>query len=281
MKLNDTERLIIAQYIAEANLSYTNRISSPVTPKYSLYANYIKRGIDIVVSGILLLITLPINLLIGIATFFDVGRPLFFRQKRIGKDCEEFEIVKFRNMTNDVDSSGMLLLPEQRVTKWGKFVRKTSLDELLNLWSVFKGDMSLIGPRPLLPKYLPRYSERHKMRHAIRPGLECPRIAPTIDEACSRWEQQFENDVWYVENVSLAVDLKMVASLVKLVFDQKETKSRGEAQRGAFMGYDDNGQAMDSSDIPVELIQRMRREYGNNITPKSIKQKKRSGYVEK
>lgn len=175
-------------------------------------------------------------------------------------------------MTNATDENGVLLLPKDRVTKWGKFARKTSLDELLNFWSVLKGDMSLIGPRPLLCKYLPRYSERHKARHAVRPGLECPHING-IEYGGSKWQQQFENDVWYVENLSFKTDVRMVVGLFKLVFNKNEVASRGSAKRGAFMGYDENGMAMNHIDIPCELIERMYREYGCDITPESLSEK--------
>lgn len=273
MTFNDTERIIMARYIAEDNLAHANEVAAPVKIKNTFYTKCVKRAIDIVVSGIALIITFPINFIIGVVTFFDVGRPIFFHQKRIGKDCKEFEIIKFRNMTNDTDKYGNLLLPKDRVTKWGKFVRKTSLDELLNFWSVFKGDMSLIGPRPLVCNYLERYSDRHKMRHAVRPGLECPNIANIRSSGC-KWQDQFENDIWYVENVSFLTDIKMILGLIRLVFDRKETVSRGTAKRGAFMGYDEKGIAMNNSDIPQEYIERMYKEYGEVITKESLEKKK-------
>lgn len=273
MTFNDTERIIMAGYIAEDNLKHTNEVSAKVKVKNTIYSKYVKRVIDIVISGLALLITLPINLVIAVVTFFDVGRPIFFLQKRIGRNCKEFEIIKFRNMTNETDAQGNLLPPKDRVTKWGKFVRKTSLDELLNFWSIFKGDMSLIGPRPLVCNYLERYSERHKMRHAVRPGLECPQIIKTASSGC-KWQNQFENDIWYVENISFLTDVKMVLHLIKLVFDRKSTASRGSAKRGAFMGYDENGIAMNNSDIPQKYIDRMYNEYGQNITKESFENKK-------
>lgn len=265
MTFNDTERIIMAEYIAEDNLAHANEVAAPVKAKNTIYTKYVKRAIDIVLSGFALIVTFPINFIIGIVTFFDVGIPIFFRQKRIGKDCEEFEIIKFRNMTNATDEYGNLLLPKDRVTKWGKFVRKTSLDELLNFWSVFKGDMSLIGPRPLVCNYLERYSNRHKMRQAVRPGLECPNIAKLPPSGC-KWQDQFENDIWYVEHISFLTDVKMVLGLIRLVFDRKETASRGNAKRGAFMGYDENGIAMNNSDIPQKYIDRLRSEYGQDVT---------------
>lgn len=267
---NDTERIILARYIAEDNLAHANEISAPVDVKNTIYTRYVKRIFDIVLSGLALIITFPVNLIIGIITFFDVGRPIFFQQQRIGKDGKKFALVKFRNMTNDTDKYGNLLLPKERVTKWGKFVRKTSLDELLNFWSVFKGDMSLIGPRPLVCNYMERYSERHKMRHVVRPGLECPKIS-TMPLSGHKWQDQFENDIWYVEHISLLTDIKMIIGLIRLAFNQKETLSRGTAIRGAFMGYDEDGVAMNNSDIPEKYVERMYREYGHHITKESLK----------
>lgn len=128
-------------------------------------------------------------------------------------------------MTNEKDKNGDLLPAEQRVTKFGYYVRKTSLDELLNFWSILKGDMSVIGPRPLEPVYNDRYSERHKMRMAVRPGLECPILYETKQKIT--WYRQFENDIYYVENVSLILDLKMAVSLVKMVFNKERNSIRG------------------------------------------------------
>lgn len=255
----DAERRIMAKYYAAEMLPHTNEISAKVTVNETFYTKYVKRLFDILISGLILIVTLPVNLIIGIVTFFDVGSPIFFKQTRIGKDCKEFQIVKFRNMTNATDENGQLLLPKDRVTKWGRFVRKTSLDELLNFWSIFKGDMSLIGPRPLVITYLDRYSDRHKMRHAVRPGLECPHV-PEVPVTGHKWHDQFENDVWYAEHVSFLTDVKMVFRLIGLVFNRKETASRGDAKRGAFMGYNEEGIAVNHTDIPQEFIDRMRKE---------------------
>lgn len=269
---NDTERIIMAGYIAQDNLAHANDVSTPVNIPNTFYTKYGKRVLDIVLSGMALLVTLPINLIIGVVTYFDVGSPIFFRQKRIGKDCKTFEIVKFRNMTNDTDEHGNLLLPKDRVTKWGRFVRKTSLDELLNFWSIFKGDMSIIGPRPHVCSYLDRYTQRHKMRYAVRPGLECPCISRS-PRTGYKWQDQLENDIWYVEHISFLVDVKMVLGLLKLVFDRKETAGRSIAQRGAFMGYNEDGIAISNSDIPSRYVERMYNEYGHDITPNSLKKK--------
>ncbi len=258
-RLSDAQRATIAEHLARDNRAHASAIAPAVHPRNTIYTRYVKRLFDIVISAFALVITSPINLVLAIATFFDVGRPLLFHQTRTGKDGEPFHITKFRNMTNETDVHGVLLPPKERITRWGRFVRKTSLDELLNFWSIFKGDMSLIGPRPLIEKYLPRYSDRHMMRHAVRPGLECPILDESIKEL-SGWNQRLENDAWYVEHVSFAVDAKMIAALVRMVFDRKQTKSRSLAQRGSFMGYDKNGHAIDQTEIPLEYLALVQRE---------------------
>lgn len=203
-----------------------------INPKRTFYSICVKRILDILISVIALLILLPINFLIGIITFFDVGNPIFFTQKRIGKNLKPFTIIKFRNMKNTKGEDGDLLPPEDRVTKFGNFVRKTSLDELLNFWNVFKGDMSIIGPRPLIPEYVPFYNPRQLMRHSVSPGLECPSLIERDHERT--WIEQFEDDLWYVENISFTTDCKMIIALVKLIFHKKEREQRGRALRRRF-----------------------------------------------
>lgn len=242
----------IGRMIASDRLASVNAIQPPARPKNTLYSRHIKRVLDIIVSAIALVITLPVNLVIGVITFFDVGRPIFFRQDRSGKDQSTFSIVKFRNMREAYSPEGILLPASERVTKWGRIVRKTSLDELLNFWSIFKGDMSLIGPRPLPPIYLERMSERHKARLAVRPGLECPPRTP--GKGVWTWQEQFENDVWYVENVSFRTDCKMLANLVRFALDSKNADARVVAKRGAFMGYDESGLAINDAQIPQRYI---------------------------
>lgn len=215
--------------------------AQPVEPRDTFYVRRGKRLIDIAVSAIALIVTLPINALVAVGTLLDVGRPLLFKQDRLGKDGRVFTLVKFRNMTNKTDEHGNLLPTGERVTRFGRLMRKTSLDELLNFWPILKGDMSLIGPRPLLVEYGPLYNERHRMRMAVRPGLECPTPA-RLDHPIT-WQEQFDNDVWYVENVSLATDLKLLLRIVGLVFDRRQTAIRGGGSRGVFGGYDENGVA--------------------------------------
>ncbi len=209
-----------------------NGSASQVKVRETFYTRYGKRGLDIILSLLGLSVGLPIMAVISVITFFDVGYPVLFKQTRIGKDCKPFTITKFKNMTDERDENGELLLAELRVTKIGKIVRRTSLDELPQLFHILKGDMSIIGPRPLLPDYLYRYNGRQLMRHAVRPGLECPTYHK-LDHLWT-WEEQFENDIWYVENCSLKVDIHLCFRIVQMVFDSKGNKMRGAADRGAF-----------------------------------------------
>lgn len=247
-------RQAVAEIIASDNLKFVNERSKCVVLRKSFYSKYGKRAIDIIVSGTALIVLAPVNIVLGVCTYFDVGRPIFFSQERIGKNGKVFNIIKFRNMTNDCDKNGELLPPAQRVTKFGKFVRKTSLDELLNFWCIFKGDMSVIGPRPLPIGYKDRFSKRHNARHLVRPGLECPMIKNARFR--STWSDQFENDIYYVENLSLKLDIKMLLTLVKMVFDKKSSKIRGDSERGTFMGYHKNGQSIDSHKVPIEYVKK-------------------------
>lgn len=234
--------------MVKKNREIANKQSLPVKPKNSFYAKYVKRIIDLIIVIPVFIILLPVNLLIGVVTFFDVGTPVFFKQQRTGKDGKTFNLIKFRNMTNAKDEFGNLLPPNQRVTKWGAFVRKYSLDELLNFWSILKGDMTIIGPRPLPSSFDERYSDRHKMRTAVKPGLECP----SLDSKTSvrLYQEQFENDIWYVEHISFITDIKMVIALILLVFNSKERDDHAKVGGGDFVGYDDNGIAFSMRRIP-------------------------------
>lgn len=231
-----------ADFLKKSNLEKTNSIDTVVHPADNIYSRYIKRGLDILIGMSAFVITLPFNLIFGICTFFDVGYPIFYKQTRIGKDGKPFVMVKFRNMNNKTDSDGKLLPPNERVTKFGRFMRKFSLDELLNFWFVIKGDMSIIGPRPMPEFFVERMSERHKMRHAVRPGLECPYTVPE-NSRLNNYYWKFENDVWYVENVSFKTDISMLVKLFKLTFNMR---NRGNHADGLsyFVGYDDEGHAI-------------------------------------
>ena len=243
--LVSSEEEHVAQYLRDRYYQHTNDISMPVHPKDTFYTRYGKRGLDLLISVPAFTVLLPVNCILGVLTYLDVGSPIFFRQTRVGKDGKLFTMIKFRNMNNKTDSDGKLLPPSQRVTRFGKVVRKLSLDELLNFWSVLKGDMSIIGPRPQPVVFYERMSDRHRMRTAVRPGLECPRVIQLDYVDTCRYQRTFENDIWYVENVSLWQDIRLVFLLVKMVFSFGK---RGEQAAGEgvsyFVGYDRDGHAM-------------------------------------
>ena len=243
--LASNEESTAAEYLREHFLDQTNEMSASVHPRKTLYTKVGKRCLDILISLPAFIILLPFNFIFGVCTFFDVGHPILFKQTRMGLNEKPFTMVKFRNMNEKKDKDGNLLPPSQRVTKFGKFMRKLSLDELLNFWSVLKGDMSIIGPRPQPVFIHERMSERHKMRTAVRPGLECPRMIHVPEEEIFKYNRTFENDIWYVENVSFLLDVKMILALVKMVFSFGK---RGNQAQGKgityFIGYNEKGQAM-------------------------------------
>lgn len=258
-------RMEMADYIRRDNLDAVNAKCVQPTPRDSFYTRYGKRVLDIVLGGLAFAATLPINAIIGCCTFFDVGRPIFFKMERPGKDGKPFTLVKFRNMRDERDKNGDLLLGSQRVTKFGKVMRRTSLDELLNFWSILKGDMSIIGPRPLTMGYVERYNDRHKARMAVRPGLECPILGSS--SRSYTWEEQFENDVWYVENVSLLTDIKMCFGVAKLAFSKDATKSRSGATKRGFMGYDEKGDIISLDAVPEKYLDEALRNHMSEFDP--------------
>jgi len=247
-KLPLEECLEIAGKVKNDNLENSNQFYPSPIKIDSFYTKYGKRIFDIVLSGGAILISLPVNLIIGTVTYFDVGTPIFFKQKRMGKGGKLFTMVKFRNMTNEKDENGVLLRADLRVTKWGKFVRSTSLDELLNFLNVFKGDMSIIGPRPLPEVYRGRFNKYHEIRHSVKPGLDCPLRNP---KAIMTWENRLENDAWYAQNISFRTDIKLIWLLVQETLFGKDKETRGEGfNEGTFIGYFEDGKVMDSNHIP-------------------------------
>ena len=180
----------------------------------NIYKLYIKRVIDFTISGLALIILSPIILILWIwLTIANKGAGAFFFQERPGKDGKIFKIVKFKTMTDECDENGNLLPDEKRLTKVGKFVRSTSLDELPQLWNILKGEMSLIGPRPLLIQYLPLYSKDQARRHEVRPGLSG--WAQVNGRNTISWKEKFELDVWYIDNLSFILDLKIIFLSIK------------------------------------------------------------------
>ncbi|MGM9614329.1 MAG: sugar transferase [Oscillospiraceae bacterium] len=253
-KLSLLAKAEIAAYIKEDTLEVVNNKVAPVVPRRSFYTKYGKRFFDIVISLVALIVSAPINAVIAIVTYFDVGSPILFKQQRTGLNEKKFTIYKFRNMTNAVDGNGELLPASERVTKWGKFVRKTSLDELLNFVSILKGDMSIIGPRPLLDRYAERLNDRHRGIYLVRPGLECP-TPHRLDHAIST-QERLDNYVWYVENCSFLVDLKLCLCVLGLVFDRKNSEERSNAQNGGIIGYDLDGKLIGMKNIPEKYIEK-------------------------
>ena len=181
-----------------------------------MYRLFIKRLLDIVISGVALLILSPVYLILAILIRVKLGSPVIFHQERPGKDEKIFTLCKFRTMTDERDENGNLLPDNVRLTKFGKLLRCTSLDELPELWNIFKGDMSLIGPRPLLVSYLPYYTEEEKLRHTVRPGLTG--LAQVSGRNFLDWDKRLKKDVEYVKNLSFLMDLKVIFLTVKVVF---------------------------------------------------------------
>lgn len=197
------------------------------TPKKSFYSRFVKRFLDIVLSGGAILVLSPLLLVIVVCELIFHGRPIFYMDKRPGKDGKIFEMYKFRSMSNACDENGYLLHPSLRITKFGRILRRTSMDELAGLFNVFNGTMSIIGPRPLMVDYLPLYNERHKYRHAVRPGLACWKLDgdDKLTPESFTWNVQFESDIYYVENVSFWLDVRMVLKTIKVLFSKSEMRT--------------------------------------------------------
>lgn len=200
-----------------------------------MYKHFFKRVLDIVISGIALLLIGWLLILITIFLHFaNKGAGAFFLQERPGKDEKIFKVIKFKTMTDERDANGNLLPDEKRLTKVGKFVRSTSVDELPQLINVFKGDMSLIGPRPLLVKYLPLYSPEQHRRHEVRPGISG--WAQCHGRNAISWTEKFKLDVWYVDHCTLWTDIQVIFITIKNVIMRKDINSATAATMEAFNG---------------------------------------------
>lgn len=194
----------------------------------------IKRCIDIIGAGLGLIVLSPVLAVVAVAVWMQMGRPVIFRQKRPGLNGQAFSMYKFRTMSNKRDDQGNLLPDEQRLTSRGKFLRKTSLDEFPELFNVLKGDMSLVGPRPLLMQYLERYTPEQARRHEVKPGITG--WAQINGRNAISWEEKFTLDVWYVDNCSLWLDIKILAITIWKVFRREGISAQGEATMPEFMG---------------------------------------------
>ena len=199
-----------------------------------MYKHFLKNLLDFFIAFTALLVLspllIPITVLLALA---NNGKPFFF-QKRPGKNGHIFNIIKFKTMTDEKDENGDLLPDEKRLTAVGKFVRKTSIDEIPQLINVLKGNMSLIGPRPLLPQYLPLYSERQRKRHDVKPGITG--WAQVNGRNAISWTKKFEYDVWYVENLSFGLDVKIIIKTIKKVVISEGINTANMATTEAFNG---------------------------------------------
>lgn len=202
--------------------------------KPTFYEKFVKRGLDILLSALALIVLSPVLAVTAVLVRIKLGGPVIFRQARPGKDGKIFHLYKFRSMTDEKDENGELLPDEVRLTSFGKKLRTTSLDELPELWNILKGDMSIVGPRPLLVRYLPLYNEEQRHRHDVRPGLTG--WAQVNGRNTLSWEDKFRYDVEYVRNISFALDVKIVFLTVKKVFSREGISSATAATMEDFTG---------------------------------------------
>ena len=199
-----------------------------------MYKRFVKRCLDFLLSLAALIILSPVLLLVAILVRCKLGSPILFKQERPGLHEKIFCMYKFRTMTDAKDADGNLLPDEVRLTKFGKLLRSTSLDELPELFNILKGDMAIVGPRPLLVQYLPRYNERQHHRHDVRPGFTG--LAQVNGRNSISWPEKFEWDVRYVENVSFLMDLRIIAKTVKVVLKRDGISSETSATMEEFRG---------------------------------------------
>lgn len=206
--------------------------------KKGIYEKYIKRPQDIILSSIALILLSPVMLIVAFLVRKKLGSPVIFSQRRPGLNEKIFKMYKFRTMTDQKDKNGELLPDSIRLTKFGKLLRATSLDELPELWNILKGDMSVVGPRPLLIEYLPLYSKEQKKRHSVRPGLSG--LAQISGRNAIAWEDKFTLDVEYAENISFIDDWKIIFLTIKKVFVKEGISSNTSVTMETFKGSDFN-----------------------------------------
>lgn len=202
--------------------------------KPGIYEKYVKRMLDIVLSLAFILLFWWVYVIISLLVRVKLGSPVLFRQQRPGKDGKVFDMIKYRTMTDQRDEKGELLPDEMRLTKFGKILRATSLDELPEIFLILKGDLSIIGPRPLLVSYLPLYNEHQKRRHEVKPGLTG--YAQVNGRNAISWEEKFDLDVWYVDHVSFVTDIKILFKTVQVVLKRSGISSGTSETMEAFVG---------------------------------------------
>jgi len=199
-----------------------------------VYARFFKRALDCIISLFALILLSPLLLSIAILVRINIGSPVLFKQKRPGRNEKIFTLYKFRTMTDECDKNGELLPDELRLTKFGKWLRSTSLDELPELFNILKGDMSLVGPRPLLVEYLPLYNEEQRRRHEVRPGLTG--FAQINGRNAISWEEKFRFDLQYVDNITFLQDLKIIFLTIIKVIIREGINSEGTVSMELFKG---------------------------------------------
>lgn len=199
-----------------------------------MYQRYIKRALDFLLALVAIIVLSPIMLIVAILVRTKLGSPVLFKQQRPGKNEKIFNMYKFRTMTDQKDENGNLLPDEVRLTEFGKKLRSTSLDELPELFNIIKGDMSIVGPRPLLVRYLPLYNVRQRHRHDVRPGFTG--LAQVNGRNSISWEEKFEWDVRYVENITFIGDIKIILKTVKTVLTHEGISSASSATMEPFEG---------------------------------------------
>lgn len=199
-----------------------------------IYERIVKRILDIGISSLVLVIFSPVFLLIAILVRIKLGKPVIFKQERPGKDEKIFSLYKFRTMTDERDENGKLLPDEKRLGKFGQILRSTSLDELPEFWNILKGDMSVVGPRPLLVQYLPLYNDWQKRRHEVKPGLTGLAMSKVRNGA--GWDAKFKYDLQYVENISFGLDVKIIFWTIRIVLKREGINEEGYSTNSVFKG---------------------------------------------
>lgn len=199
-----------------------------------MYRKFFKRFFDVVLSACALIVLSPVLLVVAVLVRVKLGSPVIFCQERPGKDEKIFKMYKFRSMTDARDENGELLPDAERLTKFGRVLRSTSLDELPELWNILKGDMSIVGPRPLLVEYLPRYNEEQRRRHDVRPGMTG--WAQVHGRNALSWEERFAYDVEYVGRMSFFLDVKIIFLTVAIVLRRQGIHSASSETQEAFLG---------------------------------------------